>query len=126
MRDRGFLLAGPALYAAIGAGVIIVGLSVAVKIQSARLGAAQEELAACRASNAVLNDQINRQNEAVKALETEGQERQKRAQGALEAARKGQAKAQGEIARLKAAKPTVKGDCHAGQAVQRVREGLKP
>ena len=124
MNQRGFLMTLP-LYGLVAALVLAGGLAVALKIQSARLSAAQESLAACRATNAVLNDQIARQNEAVRGLEAEAAKRAKAAQAALEAARKGQAEAQGEIERLKAAKPTVKGDCPAGQAVQRVREGLR-
>ena len=41
MKSRGFLLAGPMLYAAIGAGVVIFGLSAALKIQSKRLETCQ-------------------------------------------------------------------------------------
>ena len=44
--QRGFLLAGPMLYAAIGAGVIIVGLSVALKVQSSRLETCRVEFGA--------------------------------------------------------------------------------
>ena len=44
--SKGFLLAGPMLYAAIGAGVIIVGLSAALKVQSSRLESCKTEFAA--------------------------------------------------------------------------------
>ena len=121
MTQRGFII-----YGLLAALVVAGGLGIALKVQSSRLAAAQESLAACRDTNAVLNGQIVRQNAAVKALEQEAQERARKAQAALEAARKGQAKARSEIERLRSAKPTVKSDCPAGQAVQRVREGLKP
>ena len=124
MNQHGFLLAGPMLYAAIGAGVVIVGLSVALKVQSSRLAAAQENLAACRATNAVLNDQIASQNAAVEAWEKAAEQAKDRAAKALRAANEAAKASKGEIERLKAAKPIVQGDCPAGQAVQRVREGL--
>lgn len=123
MKERGFI-GSIGFYGAIAAFVVAAGLGIALKVQSSRLAAAQESLAACRATNAVLNDQITRQNEAVKSLEKAAEDRQKRAQDALEAARKGQAKAQGEIARLKAVRPTV-GACPAADAVRQIREGLK-
>ena len=47
-RTRGFLLAGPMLYAAIGASVIIVGLTIALKIQSSRLETCKEEFTVFR------------------------------------------------------------------------------
>mgnify|MGYP001562624284 CR=1 FL=1 len=124
MKSRGFI-ATPMLYGLIALGAVAVALALALYINELKLDRARADLAACRERVTTLNGQIERQNEAVKSLENEAQERQKRAQEALEAARKGQAKAQGEIARLRAAKPIVKGDCPAGQAVQRVREGLK-
>ena len=44
MTQRGFLLAGPMLlYTAIGTGVLILGLTVALKVQSARLETCQIE-----------------------------------------------------------------------------------
>lgn len=124
MRQTGFVLTLP-LYGMIGAMVVAGGLAVALAINGAKLDTARARLATCEERNATLNGQIARQNEAVELLEKEAEDRQKRAQAALEAARKGQAKAQSEIARLRATKPSVKGDCPAGQAIQRVREGLK-
>jgi len=121
---KGFL-AGGALYGAIGAAAVVGALTVALTIQGYKLRAVKAEFEACRGANAVLNEQIARQNEAVKDLERAAEDRQKRAAKALEAARKGEAKARSEAARLKAAKPAVGAPCPAGQAVQRVREGIR-
>ena len=118
LKSRGFII-----YGLLAALVVAGGLGIVLKVQSSRLAAAQESLAACRDTNAVLNGQIARQNAAVKVLEQEAQERARKAQVALEVARKGQAKAKSEIERLKAAKPPATG-CPAAEAVKKVREGL--
>ena len=49
MRERGFLLAGPMLYAAIAAGAVIVILSIAVKVQTSRLDTVKLEYATFKA-----------------------------------------------------------------------------
>ena len=46
MNQRGFLLAGPMLYAAIGAGVVIALLAGALKIQTSRLDTCKSEFGA--------------------------------------------------------------------------------
>ena len=123
MRQRGFIMTLP-LYGLIGTVALAGVLGIALKIQSSRLAAAQESLAACRHTNAVLNGQIARQNAAVKALEQEAQERARKAQAALEVARQTTLKARSEIERLKGLKPPVSG-CPAQEAVKKVREGLQ-
>ena len=117
--ERGFIV-----YGLLAALVLAGGLGIALKVQSSRLAAAQESLAACRDTNAVLNGQIARQNEAVKSLEKAAEDRQKRAQDALEVAKRNALRNINEIARLKAAKPPATG-CPAAAAVQKVREGLR-
>ena len=68
MKERGFLLAGPMLYAAIGAGVVILGLTAALKIQSSRLETCRTEFAAFRLETKLIGDaqeKANREREAV-------------------------------------------------------------
>ncbi len=74
MKARGFLLAGPMLYAAIGAGVIIAGLSLALKIQSSRLETCRVEFGAFKLETKRLGD----------AAEKAAKEREQRDQKAKE------------------------------------------
>ena len=64
MRERGFLLAGPALYAAIGAGVLIVGLSVALKLQTMRLQSCEEKFSVFRLETKLLAEAQDEKNRA--------------------------------------------------------------
>jgi hypothetical protein len=54
MNQRGF--ANLTLYAAIGAGVVILGMSIALKVQSSRLGTVKREYAAFQAQVAALGE----------------------------------------------------------------------
>ena len=119
MNQRGFIL-----YGLLAALVVAGGLGIALKVQSSRLAAAQESLAACRDTNAVLNGQIVRQNAAVEAWEKAAEQAKERARKAVIAANERLEASKGEIDRLKAAKPPATG-CPAAAAVQRVREGLQ-
>lgn len=72
--QRGFLL--PALpmmaWGAIAAGVVIVGLGVALKVQSARLESCQADRVKLEAQARILGAQIAEQNRAVEALRSAG------------------------------------------------------
>lgn len=124
--ERGFLLAGPVLYAAIAAGVIILGLTLALKVQSARLGAAKASLEACETRYKDALTLIERQNEGVKALKDASDKARRlatEAQASAKVANQGLAK---ERERLAAASKVVPlGPCPAGEGVRIVREGLK-
>jgi len=62
--QRGFVQLGVMAYAAIAAGVVILGLSVAVKVQTARLDATQQELATERGHFAVFKEATRTLGEA--------------------------------------------------------------
>jgi ABC-type nitrate/sulfonate/bicarbonate transport system substrate-binding protein len=125
MKQRGFLLAGPMLWAAVAAGTLILGLTVALKVQSARLDAAKAHLEACETRYGEALEAIRKQNEAVKELEKASKE-------ATERALKAKEKAEKEIARMKPerdrlaelVKKGFKGQCPAGEAVKKIREGF--
>lgn len=102
---------------------VILGLSLALKVQSARLNAKAAELEACATRYAEALQSIARQNEAVAALEKEAQERAKRAAAALAKAREGQGSLKAEIERLKGA---IGKGATCQEAVSSVRKGLKP
>jgi hypothetical protein len=127
MKQRGFLLAGPALlYGAIGAGVLILGLAVALKVQSAHLDAAQAHLEACEIRYKDVLGKIEHQNEAVKGLEKAGQDARRlatEAQASATAANKGLAQERDRLA--KAAQTPPVGPCPAGEGVREIRKGLK-
>jgi hypothetical protein len=119
MANRGFI--SIQLAAALAAAAVILGLSVALKVQSARLDAKSAELEACAKRYEETLILVRRQNEAVKTLEKEAAERAKRAAAALAKARAAQGSLEAEIARLKGLKPA---DC--AEAVAGIRSGLKP
>jgi len=110
-------------YAAIAAGAVIVGLSVAVKVQTARLAASQQELATEQANRALWQKAAETCSKATDEAAAEAKKRSRNAQAALRDARQGNVKAESEIARLKAQKPSG-GACPAGDAVKAVRAGL--
>lgn len=122
-RERGFLTAGPMLYAALAAGAVIIGLMLALKVQSARLDAKDAELEACATRYAETLKLVARQNEAAETLQADSEKRRKQAQAALAKAREAHGKADSEIARLRGL-ATAGLDC-AG-AVAEVRKGLRP
>ena len=98
---------------------VILGLFLALKVQSARLDAAKADLEACTTRYAETLKSVEKANSAVKDLQKESEERAKKAAAALAKARAAQGSLEAEMARLRASKPA---DC-AG-AVAAVREGL--
>lgn len=102
---------------------VILGLSLALRVQGARLDAKAAELEACTTRYAETLKLVEKQNEAVKTLEKEAQERAKRAAAALAKAREGQGSLKAEIDRLRGAIGSGK---TCSEAVEAVRKGLKP
>ena len=100
-QQRGFAL--PAMgWAAIAAGVVIIGLGVALKVQSARLESCQADQVKLEAQAKILGSQIAEQNRAVDALRDAAAKKQ--AAGAV-ALRKAEGKAkvwEGQAGRLTA------------------------
>ena len=64
MTQRGFIQLGVMAYAAIAAGVVIAGLGIAVKVQTARLAATQQELATERGHFAAFKEATRTLGEA--------------------------------------------------------------
>ena len=118
---KGFF--SPILIGAIAAGVVIAGLGLALKVQSARLDSTKADLEACSTRYQSALDSISKQNAAIDSLLAKAEKKRKDSEQALAVARKGQGKAQAEIARLKSLKPSGT-SCPAGDAVSKVREGL--
>ena len=86
----------------------------------------QPLLTACEGREKALGSQIEAQNRAVEAVRAAGAARQAAARQGVERAQKAAQSALSEAARLReAAKATPVGQCPAGEAVQKVREGLK-
>lgn len=102
---------------------VIVGLSLALRVQGARLEAAQADLEACTTRYAETLRLVEKQNKAVSDLEKEAKERARKAAAALAKAREGQGSLQAEIARLRGA---IGKGATCSEAVDAVRKGLKP
>lgn len=118
--NKGFLslpLAG-----ALAAGAVILGLALALKVQGARLDAAQADLEACTTRYKETLMLVDKQNKAVAQLETESQKRARNAAAALAKARQGQGSLSAEIARLKGINAGLL-DCSG--AVEQVKRGMK-
>lgn len=118
--SRGFVslpLAGALL-----AGAVILGLMLALKVQGARLAAAQADLEACTTRYKETLILVDKQNKAVNALEDEAKKRAKTAAAALAKAREGQSTLKAEISRLRAATGSGK---TCAEAVAEVRKGLR-
>jgi hypothetical protein len=117
----------PTLIGAAVAGVLILGLIAAVKVQSSRLESCKTEVEAGKVMIQSLGDQIKAQNDAVAALESAG--KLARAKGA-NAVAKAQKEAQGlagEAARLALLlKQAGGGGKSCAQGVQDAKAGLGP
>ena len=69
MRQHGFIQLPIMTWAAIAAGVVILGLTVALKVQSSRLDSCQTKVEAQKLMIQGLGDQIKQQNAAIKTWE---------------------------------------------------------
>jgi len=123
-RPHGFIALPLMWWGAIAAGAVILSLRVAVKVQSGSLGTAQHELATEQANRALWQKAAETCSKAIEEAAAEAKKRSRNAQAALRDARQGFVKAESEIARLKAQKPSG-GACPAGEAVLEVRKGLR-
>ena len=115
MTERGFIALPPMAWGAIAAGVVIAGLGIALKVQSARLESCQADRVKLEAQARVLGAQIAEQNRAVEALRESGI--RKEAEG-IKALRKAEGRAkvwEDDSARWRAVlagrKPTDAQDC---------------
>ena len=124
MTQRGFIALPLMWWAAIGAGAVILCLGVAVKVQTARVGALHKELAYMESSRDLWKDAAETCSKATAEAAAEAQKRARKAQDALAKAQEASGNAESEIARLRSAKPSGAA-CPAGEAVWKVREGLK-
>jgi len=120
-RPSGFIALPITGYIALAAGAVIIGLLLALKVQSARLDAKDAELTACASRYAETLKNVNLANKRVEELAADSAKRARIAAAALAKARQGEGSLTAEINRLRAAKPA---DCAA--AVAEVRKGLKP
>lgn len=83
MRQRGFIALPAMAWAALAAGVVILGLGVALKVQSARLESCQADRVKLEAQARILGAQLSEQNRAVEALRAAGIAKAKEAAKAL-------------------------------------------
>ena len=119
-RQRGFLpITG---YVGLALLAVIIGLLLALKIQSARLDAKEAELEACTTRYAETLKLVAKQNQAVKDLEIAAKNRQNRTAIALKQAQERQGSLKSEIARLQASMGSGK---TCAEAVADVRKGLR-
>ena len=122
--QRGFLSLGIMGYAALAAGVVILGLSVALKWSMASNGALRDKVATVEANRDQWKQAAETCSKATENAAKEAEKRTRNAANALKQARTGEQQAKDEIARLRGSKASG-GACPAGDGVARVREGLK-
>lgn len=128
MNQRGFIALPPLAWAAIAAGVVIAGLGIALKIQSARLESCQADRVKLEAQSRILGAQLAEQNRAVQALREAGIRKEAAAAQALARATQRARTWEDNAARLRgvltaprpAGEPAPE-DCKAAWAV--IREG---
>jgi len=120
---RGFVSLGATGYLAIAAGAGILALGIAVKVQTARLDAAQQKALALEQQVAQWTAAAKACSDSVENAAKAAQDAQKRASAALAVARTGKEASEAEIARLRGSKP-VSAECPAGQAASKIREVL--
>ncbi len=121
--QRGFAT----LYLALGVGAVVVALGIALKVQSARLDAAQQQNKALAQQVSQWQGAATQCSDATLKAKVEADKRQQAALAALQAVRKASDASRSEAARLKAliGANTVTA-CPAKEAVDRVRDGLNP
>lgn len=122
IHQRGSLL----IYGTLAAAAVILALGVAVKVQSARLDAAQQTITALEQQVSQWRNVAGECSAATKKASEEATKRTTAAQVALSKAQAGQVASKAETERLRALvgqKPVT--ECPAGEAAVKVREGLK-
>jgi len=126
--QHGFIpgLSGLSLYGAIAAIVIAAALGVALKIQGSKLATVQAELTLCALQHKQALAAIERQNEEVTKLKQDSDSRLAAGRRALQEAElrgKDLLKERDRLKALRGKKPV--GPCPAGEAVKKIRDGLK-
>lgn len=122
MNQRGSLL----IYGGLAAIAVIVALTLALKVQSARLDAAQQKNEALEQQVAQWRGAAQDCSNATKKASEDAQRRATAAKAALKQAQEGQVASKAEVDRLRGlvgSKPVT--ECPSGEAVGKVREGLK-
>lgn len=124
-RQTGFLpLTG---YIALGAAAIILALGLALKLQSARLDAAQQKAKSLEQQVAQWQASAKDCSDSVANAQKMAEEANRKAKAALAAAGNGQVAYRQERARLEAEKAKMPVTaCPSGEAVSTIRKGLKP
>lgn len=102
MRQAGFIQLPMLGWAAVAAGVVILGLGIALKVQSARLESCQADRVKLEAQARILGAQIAEQNRAVQALREAGIRKEAAAAQALASATQRARTWQDNAARLRA------------------------
>lgn len=114
------------LYAALGGLLLLVATGGYAWVQTSRLETAQAKLEVCATQYDLALKSIAKQNKGVKDLQEASKTAQDRSRRALDKAAGGRVAAESEAARLKGElgrKPVTA--CAAGEAVVKVREGLR-
>ena len=119
--QRGSLL----IYSWLGAAAVMLVMGIALKVYAARLDAAQQKVTALEQQVAQWTAAAKECSDATLKAKEAADKASAAAQAALQAARKDAARGKDEIARLKAQKPSSGSVCPAGEAVAKVREGLR-
>ena len=114
--QRGFIM----MYGFLACGAVILVLGIALKWQTSRLDAAQQEVAKVEAERDLWADSAQNCSKSVEDAKKESEKRTRIAKAALEQARIGQDTTRAELERLRASKGQT---CQ--QAVETVRKGLK-
>ena len=126
--QNGFIPGLPtlSLYGAIAGIAIAAALGVALKIQGSKLATVKAELALCALQHKQALAAIEKQNQAIVELEEAALKARRSARDALERTRKAQVGVVKERDRLKALMASKQtGPCPAGEAVKKLRDGLK-
>jgi len=126
MTQRGFIALPLAGYVALGMGAVILALGLALKIQSARLDAATQQVVTLKQQVAQWRAAAKTCSDATEAAEKEAKSRQTAALQALQRVREASKVSAGEVTRLKALIGSNKAvECPAGRAVSEVRKGFR-
>jgi len=122
VKQSGFINLSIMGWAAVAAGVVILGLTVALKVQSSRLETAQTETATAKAAAAQWQATALECSDSVEKASKAASEALQRSKAALAKARQGSVASQTELARLRG-QMGKQATCVA--AVQQIKQGLK-
>ena len=120
----GFIAMTPILWGALGAAVLIGGLGVALKVQSARLETAKAEILTCKQAVAQLSSALTKQNDAIKELKKAQNEAEERTRAVLKRLERKAHVAAAEAQRLRSRRPETPSACPAGDAVAEIKRAI--